>query len=63
MPQPEVDEPWYSVRCLFAFEAEHGTMYEERVTLWRASSFEEAIARAELEAAEYAGTERQGDVE
>lgn len=47
-------EPWYSVRCLFAFKAEHGTRYEERVTLWRASSFEGAIGRAEQEAGEYA---------
>jgi hypothetical protein len=30
--------------------------YEERVTLWRASDFDEAIALAEEEANEYAGT-------
>jgi hypothetical protein len=49
-----VNEPWFSVRCVFAFEADHGTNYEERVTLWHASSFEEAIERAEQEAREYA---------
>jgi len=31
-----------------------GETYEERITLWRASSAEEAIARAEAEALEYA---------
>ncbi len=49
-----VNEPWFSVRCVFAFKADHGTNYEERVTLWRASSLEEAIAHAEQEADEYA---------
>lgn len=43
---------WYGVRCVFrGVEAQH---YEERVTVWRAGSFDEAIARAEGEAAEYA---------
>ena len=28
--------------------------YEERITLWRATSFEEAVERAEAEALEYA---------
>lgn len=50
---------WYSVRCVFAVgwppEAVGGT-YEERITLWRAASAEEAIARAETEAKEYAAT-------
>jgi len=42
---------WYSVRCLF----EWGTgTYEERITMWEASSFEEAIALAEAEAVKYA---------
>ncbi len=31
-------------------------MYEERVTIWRAASFEEAVESAEREAAEYAET-------
>jgi hypothetical protein len=31
-----------------------GETYEERITLWHASSAEEAIARAEAEALEYA---------
>lgn len=57
---PEVSaltmEPWFSVRCLFAFEgASTGrSNFEERVTLWRAESFEAAIAMAELDAVDYA---------
>ncbi len=42
---------WYAVRCVFRHK-EFGS-YEERITLWRASSFDDAIARAEQEAAEY----------
>lgn len=32
----------------------YGTIYEERITLWRASTGKEAIERAEREALEYA---------
>ena len=55
MPDDE-NSSWYGVRCLF----QHGpddpqaTAYEERVTLWHAASFDEAIALAEAEAATYA---------
>ena len=50
---------WYSVRCAFAsptWTDEDGTYttYEERITLWRASSAEEAIEKAEAEAERYA---------
>ncbi len=51
------DERWFAVRCVFKWPAAvtaSGRTYEERVTLWRSSSFEEAVARAEAEAAEYA---------
>lgn len=56
---------WYAVRCIFRHAAtsegdEGGAaersedperkVYEERITLWRASSAEEAIGRAEAEA-------------
>ena len=41
---------WYAVRHVI----ENGGNYEERVTLWRADSFENAIAQAETEAADYA---------
>lgn len=54
---------WYAVRCVFrtAWMGEgpspNEQLYEERVTLWQASSLEEAIALAEDEAEEYAGDE------
>jgi hypothetical protein len=47
---------WYGVRFLFQHgpaDAD-GTAYEERITVWRAGSFNEAIELAEAEAAEYA---------
>lgn len=63
-------EPWYAVRCVFRAMANQpwgptdlqtGTSaYEERITLWRASSVDEAIARAEAEAKDHAET--LGDV-
>src|SRR5690349_2408512 len=48
----EESETWYSVRCVFR-DKEHA-LYEERITLWRADSSDDAIAHAEAEAAEYA---------
>ncbi len=53
---------WYAVRCVFRSawaESSEGLpadvhLYEERITLWQASSLEEAIALAEAEAGEYA---------
>ncbi|SDT80647.1 hypothetical protein [Actinoplanes derwentensis] len=46
-------EAWFSVRCLFRLDAEAPTTYEERITLWRAISPEEAVTLAEAEAGEY----------
>jgi hypothetical protein len=43
---------WYGVRCIF--KGHDDSAYEERVTLWRAESFEHAIERAEAEAVAYA---------
>jgi len=43
---------WFAVRHVVQNEG----AFEERVTLWRASSEDEAIARAETEAAEYAAS-------
>ncbi|MER7845086.1 hypothetical protein ABTZ03_14215 [Kitasatospora sp. NPDC096077] len=37
---------WYAVRCVFRWEASEGPSYEERLTLWRAGSSDEAIGRA-----------------
>ena len=59
----DADLSWYSVRCVFAVgwppEAA-GETYEERITLWRARSTEEAIERAEAEALEYAAGIEEG---
>ena len=58
------EQPWYAVRCVFRatenrpwrpVDLRRGeSAYEERITLWRAASFEEAVERAEAEAREYA---------
>jgi hypothetical protein len=55
---------WFSVRCVFAVPTaapasegdsdDDAMTYEERVTLWRASGFDTAIALAEQEARDYA---------
>lgn len=48
-------EPWYAVRCVFAFGDDDSTRYyEERVTLWHADSFHAAVEMAEHDATEYA---------
>lgn len=45
---------WYGVRCIFKLGVQ--PHYEERITLWRARSFELAIALAEAEAEQNATT-------
>ena len=53
---------WYAVRCVFRSawleNADHlppdEHLYEERITLWQATSTEEALALAEAEAIDYA---------
>ena len=45
---------WFSVRCLFLLDPDKPATYEERVTVWKAASFDDAIALAEAEATEYA---------
>lgn len=51
-------EEWYAVRCIFRHPPRHDMtkkfLYEERITIWKAKSFEEAIEKAEVEAKEYA---------
>ncbi|MFE6931121.1 hypothetical protein ACFVDT_03695 [Streptomyces sp. NPDC057699] len=42
---------WYGVRSVFRHHLLE--VYEERITLWRAQSLDEAIERAEVEALEY----------
>lgn len=51
------DPRWYAVRCVFEkgwLPEDQQPVYEERITLWRAASVEEAVARAEAEAQTYA---------
>jgi len=43
---------WFAVRCILRIPAIGA--YEERITLWRAGSFEDAVALAESEVEEYA---------
>jgi hypothetical protein len=64
------DEPWYGVRCVFELQDEDPSSgdywYEERVTLWRAASADDAIRLAEAEGDEHAevvGTRRTGLVQ
>jgi hypothetical protein len=45
---------WVSVRCIFRSAYGEAQIFEERVTLWRASSMDEEIELAEQEAVEYA---------
>jgi hypothetical protein len=55
---------WYGVRHVIKWggRVENGNSYEERVTLWRADSFEDAIHRAETEAAEHVEILGDGEV-
>jgi len=51
------DEPWYGAKCIFRHDdlkGEDGHVYEERVVLLKADSFEEAMERAKKEAKDYA---------
>ena len=52
----DIDEGdrWYAVRSVFQLRSEGGNSYEERITLWLAASFEEALEKAAAEAVEYA---------
>jgi hypothetical protein len=50
-----VSEPsWFSVRCIFRGCDDRQTGYEERITVWRATSFEEAVGLAEADSRDYA---------
>jgi hypothetical protein len=46
------NQAWFAVRCVM----DHRNLgaYEERITLWQAASFDEAIVLAENEARDYA---------
>jgi hypothetical protein len=43
------------VRCVLHFAGGPRSLYEERITLWRAADFEQAIDLAEADARDYAG--------
>jgi hypothetical protein len=47
---------WYAVRHVL----QHDDLFEERITLWQAASEDDAIARAEVEAADHAATLGEG---
>jgi hypothetical protein len=51
-------EPWFSVRCIFKHppraDMSRRHLYEERITIWRTDSFEQAIELAERDARKYA---------
>jgi hypothetical protein len=55
--EPTAENQWYGVKCLFEHrglaEEPGRRVYEERVIVVLASSFDEAIVRADAEAAEY----------
>jgi hypothetical protein len=55
------EQGWYTVRCVFRWTSWEGRPFEERITLWRADSLDDAIELAEREARTYAeenGVER-----
>ena len=52
--EPEEHDRWYAVRSLLHLEGAGESAYEERITLWRAGSLDEALERAAAEAEEYA---------
>lgn len=52
MHEPATTEGrWFAVRCVFHDGSREA--YEERITLWRASNLDDALALAEAEATEY----------
>lgn len=52
--ETDEEERWYAVRSVFLLPSEGDNSYEERITLWTAASFDEALTKAEAEAEEYA---------
>jgi len=46
---------WFAVRCVFRWTEAAEQPYEERITLWRTTDLEAALALAEAEARKYAG--------
>ncbi|MEU5883245.1 hypothetical protein [Spirillospora sp. NPDC047279] len=44
-------DSWFAVRCII--KDDNAGTYEERITIWRAASFDEAVILAEREIDEY----------
>ncbi|MFF0723057.1 hypothetical protein [Micromonospora sp. NPDC003816] len=60
--ETQAEVGWFCVRCVFRVGGDSASqVYEERLTLWRAEAFDEAIALAEDEALGYAA--EQSDME
>jgi hypothetical protein len=60
----DAGQAWFSVRCFFEWKdpgEARRRIYEERVLLWHAADFEEAIAKAEVEAEEYVAIREESD--
>ena len=53
MGHDSAEQQWYAVRCVFQLPADDGFAYEERITLRRANSAEDAVEQAEIEASAY----------
>jgi hypothetical protein len=51
IPDDDPSEAWFAVRQVVLH---HDTTYEERITIWKAPTFDEAVQMAEVEGAEYA---------
>ncbi|MQY06083.1 hypothetical protein [Actinomadura macrotermitis] len=45
---------WYGVRCILRWPDHETNFYEESITVWHAASSDEAFAKAEAAAYEYA---------
>lgn len=57
------DEPWYAVKLLLGWYYGGAALprrYEERIVVFRAASFDDAIAQAEREAQDYCQSAAEG---
>jgi Domain of unknown function (DUF4288) len=52
------DAIWFSARTVFEHDKPGDGLFEERIVLFRAADFEEALERADAEALEYAKSAR-----
>lgn len=56
--ETSLSKKWFGVKTLYSFQGKNLTpglnCYEERITIWQANSFEDAIEKASKEAQKYA---------